>query len=179
MIKILEIIPNLSNGGAERFVCELSNELASRDNIECTVLTLFDIDRQEPGLIDTLNKEVKHISIGKKKGFDKNVFFKLYKIIKNGGYNVVHAHIGAIKYIIFASLLLSKVKFIATIHSEAQREAGKNIDRYSRFFMFKTHRCTPVTISDECRNSFENFYGMSVPMIYNGVSPYRKKGTPT
>ena len=33
-MKILQIIPNLYPGGAERFVCEITNALNTKDNIE-------------------------------------------------------------------------------------------------------------------------------------------------
>ena len=42
-MKILEIIPQLSQGGAERFVVDLCNELSMRHNV--TLVVLHNIDK--------------------------------------------------------------------------------------------------------------------------------------
>ena len=41
--------------------------------------------------------------------------------------------------------------------------------------MFRHDKCTPVTISEESKSSFDEFYKMDAPMVYNGVSDF--KGT--
>ena len=42
---ILQIIPNLNLGGAERFVVDLSNELYNLDN-KITIITFYEIDKE-------------------------------------------------------------------------------------------------------------------------------------
>ncbi|MCS2830112.1 hypothetical protein NXY32_04230 [Bacteroides fragilis] len=46
-MRILEIIPTLGSGGAERFVVDLSNELCEKDNVEVMLLTLYDISESD------------------------------------------------------------------------------------------------------------------------------------
>ncbi len=165
-MKILQIIPLLVPGGAERFVVELSDELV-RQGYDCSILTFYAFEEK---VNLKVQDGVQHDIILKRKGFDPVLMFKVYNYIKKNRFDVVHVHVSAIKYILLASFLLPKVKFVATIHSEATREAGRSIDKWSRKLMFKFNRCTPVTISEESLASFEKFYGRTAPMVYNGVA---------
>lgn len=177
-MKILQVIPTLGQGGAEHFTVELTNELVKLE-YECDIVTLFDITKDND-LLGELNEKVHHYSLKKKKGFDIKCYMRLYQLIKKGGYDVVHAHIGAIPYILLSSVLLrNKVGFYATIHSEARREAGQSIMKWSRFLLFKQGLCTPVTISEESKKTFDNYYKINAPMIYNGVSNYIETSVPS
>ena len=174
-MKILQVIPTLGQGGAEHFTVELTNELVKL-GYECDIVTLFEITKDND-IFRELNRKVYHYSLKKKKGFDIKCYIRLYQLIKEGGYDVVHAHIGAIPYTLLSAVLLrKKIRFYATIHSEARREAGKSIMKWSRFFLFKHGLCTPVTISKESKKSFDNYYKINAPMIYNGVSNYIGNG---
>lgn len=175
-MKTLQVLSTLFSGGAEHFTIGLANELV-KEGYECDILTLFDVDKDND-LLKKLNSKVHHSSLHKKMGFDLSCYYKLYKFIKNGGYDVVHAHVGAIPYMLLSSILLKNVKFVATIHSEAKREAGKNIMKWSRFFMFQQHKVIPITISEESKKSFDEYYKMDAPMVYNGVAQYTDKGIP-
>lgn len=176
-MKILQVLSTLGSGGAEHFTIELTNEFI-RQGYECHVVTLFDVEK-ENGLLKELDAKSHHESLHKRPGFDLACYVRLYRYIKKGGYDVVHAHVGAIPYILLASLLLPKVRFVATIHSEARREAGPSIMKWSRFYMFQHKKCIPVTISEESKRSFDNYYGMYAPMVYNGVSDYHGTGLPS
>lgn len=169
-MKILQVLASLGTGGAEHCAIELTNELI-RQNQECDVLTLFNI-AEDNDLKKKLSSNANIFSIGKKTGLDIKCYFRLYRFIKNGEYDVVHAHVGAIPYLLISVLLLKKIKFVATIHSEARREAGKSISKWNRFIMFKHGLCTPVTISEESKQSFDDYYKMNAPLVYNGVSEY-------
>lgn len=172
-MKILQLIPNLGSGGAERFVVELMNELNNQGE-DCFVSTLYDTTHQDEVSISHISN-IKLFSLGKKQGLDIRQFWNVLQLIRKEKFDVVHAHIGAIKYILLASIFLRKVKFVATIHSEASREAGNKIEKYIRAFMFKFGFCKAVTISEESNFSFQKFYGFNTAMIYNGVSDYDQK----
>ena len=116
-MKILQILSTLYTGGAEHFAVELTNELI-RQGYDCDVLTLFDVDADND-LLKQLDSKTKVSSLGKKLGLDLKCYLRLFRFIKNGGYDVVHAHVGAIPYLLLSTLLLKNVKFVATIHSEA------------------------------------------------------------
>ena len=172
-MKILQIIPTLHPGGAERFVCEITSALNCKKDFECDILTLNRITDMDTLYSSIKDKNIKVVSLKSENIFDKiAVIYRIYKEIKKGKYNVVHSHSTAIKYIILSVLLLRKVRFVATIHSEAKREAGKGFEKFVKKFMFKRNLCTPVTISEESHASFEAFYGRTTVMIPNGVSSY-------
>ena len=173
-MRILQVLATLGTGGAEHCAVELTNELIRQGN-ECDVLTLFDV-AQENDLVKQLNPCAKVSSLGKKQGLDLKCYIRLYKQIKQGCYDVVHAHVGAIPYLLLSTIFLRKVKFVATIHSEARREAGQLINKWNRFFMFQHGLCTPVTISEESKASFDDYYNMDAPIVYNGVSNYAGNG---
>lgn len=172
-MKILQIIPALGTGGAEHCVVELTNELI-RQGYDCEVLTLYDV-APDNELRKQLNPKANVQSLHKRPGIDIKCFGNINRYIKNGGFDVVHVHVRAIPYILLATLKMKKVRFVATIHSEAKREADKGLSKWSRFYMFKHRKCTPVTISEESRASFEKYYGMKAPMVYNGVSSYLRQ----
>lgn len=170
IMRILQIIPTLGPGGAEHFVFELSNELCRQGHV-VELLTLFETAEDNPMRL-RLDKSIKVTSLKKKLGLDPRMFYSVWQFIHRRKFDVVHGHVGAIKYMVFASMFCRKVKFVATIHSEARREAGRSIDRWTRKLMFGLKRCVPVTISDESEKSFEEFYGRKGVMIPNGVGPY-------
>ena len=169
-MRILQVLSTLCTGGAEHCAVELTNELI-RQGYKCDIVTLFDVEENNE-LIKQLNPQVKFYSLHKKLGLDLRCYARLYRFIKKGQYDVVHAHVGAIPYLLLSTLLLKSVKFVATIHSEARREAGKSISKWNRFLMFQHGLCTPVTISEESKASFDDYYNMDAPIVYNGVSNY-------
>ena len=172
-MKILQIVPTLDTGGAEHFVAELSNELC-RQGHHVEILTLYDVTEDNP-LHQFLDSRIKTYSLKKKKGFEPRLFYSVWQFIHRRKFDVVHGHVGAIKYLTAAAFLCRGVKFVATIHSEARREAGASADKWSRKLMFGCKVCEPVTISNESEKSFEEFYGRKAEMIFNGVSEYVQK----
>ena len=163
----MEITPNLSVGGAEAFVVNLSNAFVSNGH-ECKVVTLYELGDNDI-LAQRLDAKVIKESLGKSGGFDQKCLFKVLQQIKKYKPDVVHAHIGAITYLLFASIFFRRCKYYATIHSEASREAGGFITRLIRKLLFKLKLVIPVTISHESMLSFKDFYGFEPIIIYNGV----------
>ena len=168
-MRILEIIPQLGQGGAERFVVDLCNELAHSNKI--TLVVLHSIDKA--GFFSQeINPNVKVISLNKRSGLDLGLFFRLRKLIKKLSPDVVHMHLRAIVYCLFAYIFRSKIKFIHTVHNDAAKEAGTGISKWCRIFAFRSGLVIPVTISEESQRSFTEFYRMQSCLIYNGRPAY-------
>lgn len=174
-MKIIEIIPNLHCGGAEKMVVDLTNELLENGN-DCTIVTLFELESQDV-LKSFLNKNIKTYSLRKRLGFDIKCLYHLCNFILKKKPDIVHAHIGAITYLILVALFYRKTKYFATIHSDAKAEAGNGIHKIIRKILFKFNLVTPITISEESDLSFKNFYGKSGNLITNGCSRYLKTET--
>lgn len=168
-MRIMEIIPCLQTGGAERFVVDLSNAFI-RYGHEVILVTLF--KKNDVTLLADLDSSVIVLNCGKSKGYDPSCYLKIQRIIKGYNPDVVHSHLGAIKYTAVSVLLRKKeCVFFSTIHSDAKREAGNGLELLSRRLLFRNYRVIPVTISSETEKSFFDFYGFSGKMIENGASP--------
>lgn len=168
-MKILEIIPQLSQGGAERFVIDLCNEMSKEHEVGLVVLHNVDnhgFFRKE------LSERVRLISMNKRMGMDWRLFFRLTKLIRKERPNVVHTHLRSLVYILFAYLFPSKIKFIHTVHNDAKMETGGGVNKWCRKFAFGLKRVHPVTISEESQRSFKEFYHLPSTLIYNGRPAY-------
>lgn len=163
-MKIVEIIPQLSSGGAERFVVDLCNELCNRH--EVTLILYYDIS-QYGFYANELSPKVNLISMGKKSGFSFTLMGSLNRIIKTLKPDVVHLHTRAINYAIPA-VLLNDVRTYMTIHNAADKEASGVVGKLIRTYTFRKGIITPVTISSESLKSFKSFYGFGTSMIPNG-----------
>lgn len=168
-MRILEVIPTLRSGGAERFIVDLSNELSKKDDIEIVLLTLYDISESDI-FANLLSNKIKLYSLHKKKGFDFTLCFRIFRLICKIRPNIVHSHLGVIIYLIFPVFFnFRSVKYYHTIHNDAYEEAY-GIQRLFRKILFHWSLCTPVTISKISKDSFEKLYESDAPLIFNGVS---------
>lgn len=168
-MKILEIIPQLSQGGAERFVIDLCNEMSKEH--EVVLVVLHNVNKY--GLFqDELNETIRFINMNKQKGMDWKLFFRLAKLIRKEKPDIVHTHLRSIVYTLLSYIFPSKIQFIHTIHNDAKMEAGNGINKWCRKFAFNLKRVHPVTISEESQRSFEEFYHLPSTLIYNGRPKY-------
>lgn len=165
-MKIIQLIPNISGGGAERFVVDLSNELSK--NHEVILVTLYD-EREEDLFRDQLDAKVSTISLGKQLGFDWKVIPRLHKVIKNIAPDVIHNHLRTFNYLMPLIPFLNRLPIIHTVHNDAYKECPNPKIRKARNYFYKKGRVVPVTISEESAKSFQQAYGLAVDqMIYNG-----------
>lgn len=164
-MKILEIIPQLASGGAERFAVDLSNELSRQH--EVYLATFFEGETSNFYKPD-LFPEVKHIIMGKKTGLSLGFFFKISSLISKISPDIIHIHLAAINYVFPYLLLHRNVKCFMTIHSDAFKETNGKIGHIARNFCFKNRYITPITISNGSQHSFKECYKMDAPLIFNG-----------
>lgn len=167
-MKIVEIIPHLTSGGAERFTVDLCNALAERH--EVWLLLFFPLnDTKLHFLLPEVSRKVRVLSINKRKGFDLGVVWKIRKTIKDISPDIVHCHINSLEYVALARLLgQNNCRWYYTVHSDARYDAGQGLVNRIRRYAIRHKLLTPVTISDESLRSFLNFYGYDTPMITNG-----------
>ena len=179
-MKILEVIPSLQSAGAERLVVELSNELDQRDGIQVTILQLYPFNNSDL-LKPFVSDNIAIYSLNKPMGASLSCFYKLYKFIKEGRFDVVHTHTSATRYLLLTSLIFRSPVYCSTIHSDAKREAGGFPYSVIKKILYKFKLCIPVTISEESNKSYINYYHQNAPIIYNGIKrrcntlPVRKK----
>lgn len=164
-MRILEIIPQLSSGGAERFTVDLCNELIKHHQVRLIVLHSV----EEGGFyFDEIDKTIEVVSLNKKRGLSPKIISKLDEEISKYKPDIVHSHLRAL---IYTAPLVKKYKtisFFHTVHNDAKKEAGDFLSRFIRKLVFKNNYIHPITISPESCRSFEEYYKVKAPMIPNG-----------
>jgi len=166
-MKILHIHTALKSGGIETFVTSLANEQAALGH-EVTVLSVF-----EPtgGCWDKISPLVRKETLGKiRPGFSIRYPILISRFIRRGNFDIVHVH-GFLANYIWAILNTPKVRWFYTVHNDAYYEGNQWDRRFYRLKAkwFKSGRVHPVTISKQSEKSFEEYYGFSAPIIYNGI----------
>jgi glycosyltransferase involved in cell wall biosynthesis len=169
-MKIFQIIPTLSDGGAERFVVDLCNQLFLHHH-EVILCSLFPIESKNQHFKNEILPGIEVISLDKKLGFDLSIIPKLKKQIKKYKPDIVHTHVRALNYLLPVLLITQKkFKVVHTIHNDAKKEISNNKERSLRYWFYKRTLITPVTISKESDRTFKEIYpGISSVMIYNGT----------
>lgn len=168
-MKIVEIIPQLGSGGAERLVVDLCNELVREH--EVTLIVLHATDRTS-FFGRELSEQVTLISMSKKTGFDVGLFYRLYKEIRRLEPDVVHTHLKGLVYSLLPIALLSGIRWFHTLHTDANKEAVDVLSVYCRKLVFGWRWVVPITISETSQASFTRRYGQKSVLIYNGCRPY-------
>lgn len=167
---IVQIIPSLRKGGAERFVVDLSNALAEYDRNEVWLISLFD---NSPGdsFVTDVNNKVNYRSFNKGSGFNGNVLIRLQYWLYNKRPHVIHTHINSFEYVFPFRLFFSKrVRFFHTIHSKAEKECPIKFLKIVRGYFYK-RGTVPVTISQDGSNTFKSYYGLDNDVLIENGRP--------
>ena len=169
-MKIVEIIPQLSSGGAERFVVDISNEVSLKHDV--TLIVSFPLEGELAFYLPEGSSRVKVRTMRKQLGFDIRYLYHLWRAIKQEKPDVVHTHVESFAHFALLKWLFPRVKFVHTVHSDAQYEAGGKMKAFLKRVFFKRGWCKAATISAQSAASFCNYYGKDVPqtLIYNGRS---------
>lgn len=155
-MKIVQIIYNLGQGGAERFVVDMCNELVKNKENKIYLLTINANTPVHLHYIDTLSKDVKYINIGTNKGLSINGIICVYKAIKEIKPDIVHIHCSPV-LIYLPALFHKKAKYVHTIHNLAGKAISFQWLRKFQGWLFRKH-IQPITISNICQESYKDFY---------------------
>ncbi len=164
-MKIIEIAPRLSSGGAERFTVDLCNELSKSNDVTLIVL---DSSGESSFYLSEISSRVNVILMARKRKVDFSMLFSLRKVILEIKPDVVHTHLRAIVFSLWTILTTRGIQYFHTVHSDAQKEAKGFIFASMRKWLFKKRLVTPVTISIESNCSFNEYYKLPATMIFNG-----------
>lgn len=173
-MKILQLIPHLGGGGAERLTIDLSNHLSS--GYQTDLLTLYDPAGKE-FFREDIDQEVTVHSLGKKPGFDFRMFGRLYKQIQQIKPDVIHSHLRSINYVAAVYPFLKKIPLVYTIHNDAFKDCPSPTIRAFRKLLFHQNQVVPVTLSSESQQSFQKAYkNIDSQLIFNGrIYPNKSK----
>jgi glycosyltransferase involved in cell wall biosynthesis len=183
-MRVLQIFPHLSKGGAERVVIELANSLVEVDN-EVTLLLAFPVDK-------SLNQ--KHLSeripvhfVSRKRKNRIQQYFQLpYWILKNWrdlkSYDVIHCHLS---YGLIFGFMISirrrfakenEFKLIATCHvvgmetSYFRKNFNQKISYFFDYFVL-------IAQDEHWRKFIVEKKKKNIVVIVNGISPMSSSNT--
>ena len=120
-MRIVELIPTLGVGGAERIVSLLAVELvALGHHVEVVVLgepedSWIEAELREAGVA------IHHL--GKGPGFEARVVVELARTLRRIEPDVVHTHLHVLKYLLPGSPVYRWRRVVHTLHNLAQNEA--------------------------------------------------------
>jgi glycosyltransferase involved in cell wall biosynthesis len=165
-VKILELIPSLESGGAERLVVDIANEFSAGNDV--IVVSLKRITEDHFYSKD-INSDVRIISLKKAKGFKVKVIWKLFKTIKKEKPDIVHSHLAStFHYLMFCIPFFKRISFFHTLHSIAEKEERHNIIWLIRKVLIKTGRLHFICISDSINRTYKERVNKDFKVIVNG-----------
>lgn len=168
-MKIIQIIYSLSSGGAERFVVDLSNELANMGHDVTVCMLLEDNNTRLTFNKKFINNNVKFHAMNFDKGFSIHKSDLLQAYIKKENPDIVHCHLNVIPYVFRLCLFYRHIKFFHTLHSIAEYTFDSKLQYYFNKFYYKLNLIRPICISKLCQKSYEDLYNLfNAPVINNG-----------
>ena len=166
-MKIVQLVFHLGPGGAEKFVTDLSNELAARGH-DVLVLMLRDRTRPEYAFnLPFLSEQVRVRSLGLPTGFHPGQIRQVCHVLDEEKPEVVHGHLGVMPFIYAYSLKHKEIRFIHTLHSIPTFDTRHPLFRRLASFFYR-RSITPVVISPICAKLFRETYGFDATLIGNG-----------
>jgi sugar transferase (PEP-CTERM/EpsH1 system associated) len=169
-MKILHVIESLEIGGAEMFVINLVNQMPKEyEQSICCIKKIGPLENR-------LSRDIRVFCLNKKEGNSLSVPFRLAKIIRHGGYDVVHSHNwGVLIESLVGGRLGGARCIIHTAHgimehyskNKIKKHLRKIAERVMAFFLDKL-----VTVSDQLRGQIISDLSISskkIMTVYNGV----------
>lgn len=174
-MNILEVTFHLASGGAERFVVDLSNELAKSNDV--TLLALRD-DSVNPEVRNfykgDLAANVQYECLGLKDGLRPSMWWKIWKTIRRHTPDVVHFHGDGMPYWMMVPMMFSlrTIKFFQTIHSDIRNGYDRGLYPLMYKTLCKRGVLGYVAISDTNYDELQEVYPICKSIeIVNGRAP--------
>lgn len=175
-MRILELNKWLAPGGGERFVVDLSNELAKIENNKICVCTYISEKNKKASFYKKeLDDVVEYVNLNGKTDFFNQIInvIKVFLFIRRWKPDVVHCHLSAFYMCVIPCLLFKKIKFVNTLHNVAEKNIKPGFEKRIKSFLYK-HGMKAVTISPFCYKTFSDYMGFNnTVMINNGCRNIR------
>lgn len=170
------MVPALGWGGAQVFCIQLCNELAKYPGYDVTLVSMYHHKPEKHLPLSMLDKSVKFVTLGKRRGPDLKIFGRIHKLLKELKPDVVHTHLHSGYYCFLAYSRMKDYTFkkIHTFHNLVKMDAPIH-GRIAYKYFFSKHIIQPVSISDEVHKSALKEYGegCKIVQINNGSDPVK------
>jgi glycosyltransferase involved in cell wall biosynthesis len=167
-MKILQLSLSLGNGGAEKFVVELCNELSKENEVILCTYRSNEVWMIPPTKIVT---NVRNITLNISSKRSPSNWIKAFWLIRKEQPDVVHVHTSLVAfYMMMFPILFPDIKFVHTIHSSYTPAYSKLFTFFS-FFSFAGRKWINVCISKSILSVFQNNHSNLIfKQIDNGIS---------
>ncbi|MDQ6700906.1 MAG: glycosyltransferase [Acidobacteriota bacterium] len=163
---MLHVVPELAPYGLENIVAYLACDIDS-GRFEPAVVSLYGATGD--GLEDRLaDAGVQVFHLDKKRGFDRRMFSRFARVLRQFRPHVVHTHNYALRYT-YAPALWHRIPVqVHTVHNVAQKEVD-GVGRALQQIAFR-RGVAPVAIAQEVAATIRNVYGVPErALIPNGI----------
>jgi glycosyltransferase involved in cell wall biosynthesis len=155
-VKVVQIVPMLSPGGAERVAVHIARGL-NRRRYEPLVISFTgrvgcDLDH----MLEDSGIEARYL--GKHPGFDYRVYGRVDAVLKEYQPDVIHTHLHVLRYVLPSMLLMKRVAMVHTVHNLAEREIEPRARLIQRYAL--SHGVKPVAVAEEVAASMGSLYGI-------------------
>jgi len=170
-LRIIQVIPTLGLGGAEKFVVSLANAMAKVKSNEVFLVTLFGPDDPSNNILkSSIDDGVQLIQFNKKVGLDLRVMRAVYNKMKTLNPDVINLHVSAIIYFLPFIFLNKNCKYFNTIHTYPQREHQSKLLKSIKKRLNDKNRLRLITLTKINAINAEKIYKTTnVKYIDNGV----------
>jgi glycosyltransferase involved in cell wall biosynthesis len=155
-VKVMQIIPMLSPGGAERVAVHIARGLNRRRYEPLLISFSGRVGCDLDYMLEEAGIEVRYL--GKHPGFDYRVYGRLDSVLKECQPDVIHTHLHVLRYALPSMLLRKRVAMVHTVHNLAEREIEPRARLIQRYAL--THGVEPVAVAEEVAGSLSKLYGV-------------------
>lgn len=165
-LRILHVLPSLGIGGAEMMATDLMTGLSPKHDVMAVGLY-----PQRGSLVEERLRQgnVKVRYLGKRRGLDFRMFPALSRTIREFQPDVVHTHLGVLRYVLPVLMRQAVPVAIHTLHNAADREAD-GFGRFVQRIAFKRN-VIPVAVSRDGAKTYEEVYGRPCPAMIPNCIP--------
>jgi len=150
-------------------VVDLCNELTAQGDEVFLCIIQNPAEYDYGFYLKELSDKVRFSSLNQHKGFSFENIIALQKIINKIKPDIVHAHLSTLLYSYALSILNLKIRFYNTIHNLAEKACLNFLFKTLNYIFYSTGLIKVITISEECKISYENFYKLkNSTLIENG-----------
>jgi glycosyltransferase involved in cell wall biosynthesis len=165
--RIVQVIPSLRVGGAERMLLHLVKHL-DRLRHEVVVVSLYgtvhsDIERELASL------GIQVVYLGKKPGLECRMWWRLDNALRRLRPDVVHTHLPVLHYAIPSAVGWLRGRVVHTVHTVAGQDSAGMPGRVAHWLAFRSG-VAPVAICEFVAETIVRVYGVRPrAVIPNGV----------
>ena len=165
-VRILQLIPGLPVGGAERMLLQLVTNL-DRARYEVTVVSLHRLGSAMERDFAAAGLEV--VFLEKRLGFDPRMFWRVAGVLRRIRPDLVHTHRPVLQYALPSLLGRFRTRTVHTVHNVAGREVTGRGSKLGHWLAIRAG-IAPVAICQAVADSVLDVYGVPPrAVIPNGI----------